>query len=201
MLSLSGWRPRSPQVQTAPAFCRPVWSRPATVQPSIVAAVATMRLVVTTPVPPMPTMYTDSVSRDSAVGGAARPGPWRRNGVRRVRPSPWASTPLNDGQKRGQSPSTQVRSWLRDTGELVLRPSGVPHRDTDRQLLLRWQSPQPSHTASLITARVRGSGSVPRFPQPPRLGGTTLVEDQCGDPRFPRQRRLGLGEPLPRPHR
>ncbi len=45
----------------------------------------------------------------------------------------------------------------------VLRPNGVSTGCTDRQLLRRAQSPQPSQTRSLITTRAAGVGNVPRL--------------------------------------
>ena len=45
----------------------------------------------------------------------------------------------------------------------VLRPSSVSTGCTDRQLLFTPQSPQPSHTASLITTRVVRTGIAPRL--------------------------------------
>ncbi len=45
----------------------------------------------------------------------------------------------------------------------VLRPNSVSTGCTDRQLLFTPQSPQPSHTASLITTLVRRTGSSPRL--------------------------------------
>ena len=45
----------------------------------------------------------------------------------------------------------------------VLRPNSVSTGCTDRQLLLTPQSPQPSHTASLITTRVVRTGKRPRL--------------------------------------
>ncbi|MND07646.1 hypothetical protein D3C83_297680 [compost metagenome] len=42
-------------------------------------------------------------------------------------------------------------------------PNSVSSGSTDRQLDFALQSPQPSHTASLITARLAGSGKAPRL--------------------------------------
>jgi hypothetical protein len=39
-----------------------------------------------------------------------------------------------------------------------LRPNSVSSGSTDRQLDFTLQSPQPSHTISLITTRLAGSG-------------------------------------------
>ena len=44
-----------------------------------------------------------------------------------------------------------------------LRPNGVSTGSTDRQLLCTEQSPQPSHTSSLITTVSAGVAIVPRL--------------------------------------
>jgi hypothetical protein len=44
-----------------------------------------------------------------------------------------------------------------------LRPYSVSSGSTDRQLDLTLQSPQPSHTISLITTRLAGSGNSLRL--------------------------------------
>ena len=44
-----------------------------------------------------------------------------------------------------------------------LRPNSVSSGSTDRQFDLTLQSPQPSQTASLISARSAGSGYSPRL--------------------------------------
>ncbi|MNL26397.1 hypothetical protein D3C87_1479210 [compost metagenome] len=61
--------------------------------------------------------------------------------------------------KLGQNPSTQEKSLLQDDWLMRrLVPIGVSRGSTDRQLDLTEQSPQPSHTASLMKARRSGSG-------------------------------------------
>jgi len=44
-----------------------------------------------------------------------------------------------------------------------LRPSSVSTGSIEMQLLCTEQSPQPSHTCSLMTMRRSGSGNSPRF--------------------------------------
>ena len=44
-----------------------------------------------------------------------------------------------------------------------LRPNSVSTEATDMQFDLLLQSPQPSHTRSLMTTRVAGSGNLPRL--------------------------------------
>src|SRR5260370_17746749 len=69
-------------------------------------------------------------------------------------------TETNDGQK----PFRQEKSLLQLLWSIVrLRPSSVSSGLTDTQLLLSEQSPQPSHTASLMKTRLAGSGKVPRL--------------------------------------
>jgi hypothetical protein len=46
---------------------------------------------------------------------------------------------------------------------LRLRPNSVSSGSTLRQLDITPQSPQPSHTSSLMTTRLAGSTSVPRL--------------------------------------
>ena len=44
-----------------------------------------------------------------------------------------------------------------------LRPNSVSSGSTDRQFDFTEQSPQPSHTRSLMNTRLSGSASVPRL--------------------------------------
>ena len=44
-----------------------------------------------------------------------------------------------------------------------LRPNSVSTGTTERQFDFTEQSPQPSHTASLMKRRLLGSGKVPRL--------------------------------------
>ena len=72
---------RSPT--TVPAFCdSPIWSRPRTSKPSNIAAVPSTWFTVTTPVPPIPHMRTDTSSgsvsgtgSSSSSGGSGRMSP------------------------------------------------------------------------------------------------------------------------------
>src|SRR4029079_3407336 len=113
---------------------------------------------------------------------------------------------------------------------LVLRPSSVSTGCTDRQLLFTPQSPQPSHTASLITTRGGRTGLAPalrpraasaprrgpprvdhdaggahgdRAPlaQTARLGRAALVVDQHGDAGRLGEHALGVVEALAGPER
>ena len=67
---------------------------------------------------------------------------------------------MNDGQ----SPSRQLKSRLQVVWSMVvLRPKGVSVGCTDRQLLMRLQSPHPSQIRWFITTRWRGVSTVPRL--------------------------------------
>ena len=82
----------------------------------------------------------------------------------------------------GQSPcrhdvsKLQLVWWMR-----VLRPYAVSTGCTDRQLLLSPQSPQPSHTRSLMTTRQSGLATMPAAAIAAQLGRAALVVDQHGD--------------------
>src|SRR4051795_8469645 len=97
--------------------------------------------------------------------GSARPSP---------RPSPkgegdataffFLSFPPSTVTKLGQKPFTQEKSLLQELWSMArLRPNSVSSGTTERQFDLTLQSPQPSHTRSLITTRLAGSGKVPRL--------------------------------------
>jgi hypothetical protein len=111
---------------------------------------------VTTPVPPIPVIrmpYGAAVPFSTGIGsagGAASPLA-AFFGFFSAPPS----TVTNDGQK----PVTQEKSLLQEDWLIWrLRPSSVSSGSTDRQFDCTEQSPQPSHTASLMTARLAGSG-------------------------------------------
>ena len=66
--------------------------------------------------------------------------------------------------KLGQKPFTQEKSLLHALWLIWrLRPYSVSSGSTDTQLDFTPQSPQPSHTASLMNARFCGSGKAPRL--------------------------------------
>src|SRR6266567_5455242 len=66
--------------------------------------------------------------------------------------------------KDGQKPFTQEKSLLHDDWSMVrLRPNSVSSGATETQFDLMPQSPQPSHTSSLMTTRLAGSGYLPRL--------------------------------------
>ncbi|KAG1188486.1 hypothetical protein G6F35_014255 [Rhizopus arrhizus] len=126
--------------------------------PSMWAAAPSKAPIVTTPVPPTPAITTryaappamDAGTGNGASGNGDSPAP-DRAGLRSTAPS--AVTKL------GQNPSTQEKSLLHEDWLMRrLVPSGVSSGSTDKQLDLTEQSPQPSHTASLMKARRSGSG-------------------------------------------
>src|SRR5438128_1625775 len=92
--------------------------------------------------------------------------PWPLSATR-VRPSRMRNTvslPPVTVTKLGQKPLRQLVSLLQVLWLIVrLRPNSVSSGSTDRQLLLALQSPQPSHTRSLMTTRTAGSSIVPRL--------------------------------------
>src|SRR5258708_11007796 len=66
--------------------------------------------------------------------------------------------------KLGQKPLRQEKSLLQlDWSIARLRPNSVSTGTTDRQFEVAEQSPQPSHTRSLMTTRRGGSGERPRL--------------------------------------
>ena len=113
--------------------------------------------MVMTPVPPMPVtrilnapssagIAGSGTSANSADGSAA----WR-SALRRLPPCTVT--------KLGQKPSMQEKSLLQfDWSILRLRPSSVSSGCTETQLEATEQSPQPSHTRSLMKMRLAGSG-------------------------------------------
>ncbi|MNN10316.1 hypothetical protein D3C81_1232370 [compost metagenome] len=117
--------------------------------------------MVTMPVPPMPatTMRCGLPASGSAgigiAGGVALP------------PAGFAgcfSWPPSTVTKLGQKPLVQEKSLLQVSWlTLRLRPKSVSTGCTARQLLCTEQSPQPSHTSSLMTTRRAGSAMVPRL--------------------------------------
>jgi len=148
---------------TAPYFCAsPDMSSTDTPLPSRCAAMPRIWPMVMTPVPPMPVTRTPQGSASGAgvasgIDGNPAPSP----AAPRL---PLRSWPPSTVTKLGQKPFTQEKSLLQVDWLIVrLRPNSVSSGSTDRQLDLSLQSPQPSHTISLITARFAGSGYAPRL--------------------------------------
>ena len=154
---------------TGPAFWdRPVWSRPRTWRPAIIAAVPRIWLTVTTPVPPIPVIRTvntvpsTSGSETSGASGGGVSGGVGQVGSSAVPARAGSGSATVTVAKDGQSPFMHDRSklqlvwWIR-----VLRPHAVSTGCTDRHPLTSPQSPHPSHTRSLMTTRKPGVGMRP----------------------------------------
>ena len=126
--------------------------------PSACAAIARIWPTVTTPVPPMPVtrmpngFVVAGIFGIGSAGGAASDAAFLG----------FLSPPPSTVTKLGQNPLTHEKSLLHDDWLIWrLRPSSVSSGSTDRQFDCFEQSPQPSHTASLITARLAGSRYAP----------------------------------------
>src|SRR5207342_904365 len=116
---------------------------------------------VTTPVPPTPVMrmFHGSARSDlnAGIGSDAKSTP---------APLPFFffSPPPCTVTKLGQKPVTQLKSLLQLLWSISrLRPNSVSSGSTDTQFDFTPQSPQPSHTAGLISTRLAGSGILPRL--------------------------------------
>src|SRR5512135_670092 len=142
---------------TAPYFCaRPDMSSTDTPLPSRCAAIPRICPMVITPVPPMPVTRTPYGRSNAGICGSAS-GKFSPLGA--AEDLPFLSRPPSTVTKLGQKPFTQEKSLLQvDWLILRLRPYSVSSGSTDRQFDLTLQSPQPSQTISLITARLAGSG-------------------------------------------
>ncbi len=149
-------------VVTAPPFCAsPVWSSTVAPLPSRCPAMPSSAPMVTTPVPPTPVirMFQGSASA-LRNAGAGRLASRSAASTRR----PLRSLPPCTVTKLGQKPSTHEKSLLHaDWSISRLRPYSVSLGSTETQKLFSPQSPQPSHTSELTTARLAGSGSLPRL--------------------------------------
>src|SRR6266481_8951166 len=81
-----------------------------------------------------------------------------------IAPGRFFRLPPSTVTKLGQKPLRQEKSLLQlDWSIARLLPNSVSTGTTDRQFEVAEQSPQPSHTRSLMTTRVGGSGKRPRF--------------------------------------
>ena len=118
--------------------------------------------MVTTPVPPIPVTSTSHGSSRSGRSGSGSPSSSPGSAsppafARRI----WAPVSVT---KLGQKPLTQDRSLLQEDWLIRrLRPYFVSSGSIETQFDLTEQSPQPSHTASLMKTRTSGSGAVPRL--------------------------------------
>src|SRR5437867_768932 len=149
---------------TGPPFCaRPLISSTEQPLPSTCAAIARIWPIVTTPVPPIPvTRMPNGLAVVGNIGdGKLATGPAAAFGAAATFAG-FFNLPPSTVTKLGQNPVTQEKSLLHEDWLIWrLRPNSVSSGSTDRQFDCTLQSPQPSHTASLITARLAGSGYSP----------------------------------------
>ena len=155
--------PISTWLQVAPPFCaRPPASCVTMPLPSRCAATPSNWPIVITPVPPTP-----ATTMPQACVNAGRTGSGKTLSSNGEAPLPlffFLSWPPSTVTKLGQKPLTHEKSLLQVLWLILrLRPNSVSSGSTLRQLDCTPQSPQPSHTSSLITTRRAGSAIVPRL--------------------------------------
>ena len=152
-------------LQVAPPFCaNPAESCVTMPLPSMCAAMPSNWPMVITPVPPTPatTMPQGCVMTGSSGSGNAPRLSGRHAAV--LDDDFFLKVPPSTVTKLGQKPLRQLVSLLHVLWLMVrLRPSSVSRGSTDKQLDCTPQSPQPSHTSSLIITRTAGSTMVPRL--------------------------------------
>ena len=118
--------------------------------------------MVMTPVPPtppttMPQALSATGSTGSGMGGRPARSP-------RCSFFGFFNVPPSTVTKLGQKPFRQEKSLLQVLWLIRrLRPNSVSNGSTLRQLLCTEQSPQPSHTNSLMTTVLAGVARVPRL--------------------------------------
>ena len=103
-------------------------------------------------------LYNDAVAM---TGGQRHDGPLDPAIISRQIAAEWPffRRPPSTVTKLGQKPFTQEKSLLHEDWLMTrLRPNSVSSGPTERQFDVALQSPQPSHTISLMTARTAGSG-------------------------------------------
>ncbi len=158
--------PMSTWLQVPPPFCaKPPASWVTMPLPSMCAATPSNWPMVMTPVPPTPATTTPQTPSWAWLKSG-------RTGSGKVAISNaeddaiffLRKLPPSTVTKLGQNPFTQDTSLLQVLWLICrLRPNSVSKGSTLTQLLCSPQSPQPSHTSSLITTRTAGSISVPRL--------------------------------------
>ena len=160
--------------------------------PSMWAAMAINAVTVSTPVPPTPVTTVFQV----AAGQAG----WFRQGSNRVSISAtftlvfFQAAAQHRDETGDKNPLTAGNPCYRRSADLAFEPQRVSLGSTDRQLDLMLQSPQPSHTSSLINRRRAGSSAEPFFRrrrnQPRRSAGRR-------SPRYPQYSRSSFaGRPV-----
>ena len=145
---------------------------------------------VTTPVPPVPARITENGFAERRRAPTARRQ--RREAVQRRRRGLTRMLAPFTVTIAGQKPETQVRSRLQAVWSIVrLRPNSVSIGCTETQFDALPQSPQPSHTASLMTTRMSGLGIERPFLRRRRfIRGAGLVVDEDRRARHRRELRF-----------
>src|SRR5260221_12331157 len=140
---------------TAPYFCAsPDISSTDTPLPSRCAAMARIWPMVITPVPPMPVTSTPYCPASSRGAGSVRAG---KSSADFAAERPFFRRPPSTVTKLGQDPLRQEKCLLHEDWLTArLRPNSVSSGSTERQFDSTLQSPQPSHTLSLVTSRLAG---------------------------------------------
>ena len=159
--------PISTWLQVAPPFCAsPPASWVTMPLPSICAAMPSNWPIVITPVPPTPATTAPHTSPLAVCVGAIT-GSGKApssNGDSALSLALFFSCPPSTVTKLGQKPFRQDMSLLQlDWLIWRLRPNSVSSGSTLRQFDCTPQSPQPSHTSSLMTTRLAGSARLPRL--------------------------------------
>ena len=150
------------KLSTLPPFCaKPMKSSTEACLRSRCAAMVIRAPTVTTPVPPTPVTSRSKGPVQVHAGGSPMAASSRCTsaGVK-LAPTFFFSTAPSTLTKLGQKPLTQLKSLLQLVCSMArLRPKSVSTGTTLRQLLAWPQSPQPSHTCSLMKMRRGGSAN------------------------------------------
>ncbi len=125
--------------------------------PSRCTAMPSSAPMVTMPVPPMPVMMMPKLPSIAGSCGSGRSGSLPAVAAA---PAPRLSLAPCTVTKEGQKPFTQEKSLLQlDWSIWRLRPHSVSSGWIETQFDCTPQSPQPSHTSSLMITRLSGSGN------------------------------------------
>ena len=158
-------------LQVAPPF----WAKPAascvtTPLLSRWAATPNNWPMVMTPVPPTPAITIPQGPSGRSSEMVVGAGNWVKSNCSVDSSCCWLagfdflSFPPSTLTKLGQKPFTHEKSLLQVLWLIVrLRPKGVSRGSTLKQFDCTEQSPQPSHTSSLIIIRLAGSINLPRL--------------------------------------
>ena len=120
--------------------------------------------IVMMPVPPTPATTMPQASSAAGSVGCGGSATLASDACRAGSLAGFFSSAPSTLTKLGQKPFRQASSWLQASWLMRrLRPNSVSTGSTARQLLCTEQSPQPSHTSSLMTRVRLAAGIVPRF--------------------------------------